>query len=912
MPVLRPAWTSRSSILARSIGWVIASLVVLLSARPGSGATLAETRDLFRTGQYEQCAEVSGAEIEKGSYSLEWRFLKLDSEMALGRYEDAAATMEEAKKVGSYNMKLLWKQRDVYRFNGKPEKANEVLSEIGARVERSSGTYRDLETMIVIGKFFLEIGADPKQIRVDVFKQLQQRSTQFVGSYVASAELALSKNDYALAAEDYQKALKVDPDNPEVLYGLARSFESSDAEKSEEFLTQALEINPNHADSLLLVAENHLLSERYETTKEVLERILKINPHEPRAWAIRSVLAHLASETEEEKAARDKALEHWSTNPEVDYLIGKYLAQKYRFAEAADAQRRALAMDADYLPAKMELANDLLRLGEVDAGWQLAEEVFDQDNYNVVAHNLSTLHDHMRKFRTLQRDGFVVRMDAEEAEIYGDRVLALLSEAKQVLCEKYDIELNETIAVEIFPKQQDFAIRTFGLPGGAGFLGVCFGKVITMNSPASQGGNPTNWEAVLWHEFCHVVTLTKTNNKMPRWLSEGISVYEEGLRDPSWGQAISPAYREMILGEDLTPVSQLSAAFRRPKSSQHLMFAYYESAIVVDYIVEQFGIEALRNILTDLGKGLQINDAIARHAAPLDGLDAKFEEHIRMLATSFGGGASFDKEGLPPLTASADWKEWLAENPDNFFGLQQYAAALLREENWEGAKEPVEQLLAFAPTYAAEGSGLSMKAQIHQKLGETEQELEVLNQLAQLRSDALEVYRRLAELHTERSQWEAVATDAERILAVNPLTPEPHRLLALAGEKLNDPHLAIEGLQTLSRMDPYDPADVHFRVARLMQETGQTDDAKIHVLRALEEAPRYRDAHKLLLALVKPPQIEKPTPEIDNAMIWEAAQPALPPFEKASPNPSPTPDDNTPSATSETNPGTPLPSDESE
>ena len=59
--------------------------------------------------------------------------------------------------------------------------------------------------------------------------------------------------------------------------------------------------------------------------------------------------------------------------------------------------------------------------------------------------------------------------------------------------------------------------------------------MITANSPASQGEHPANWEAVLWHEFCHVVTLSKTHNKMPRWLSEGISVYEEAQEDASWG-----------------------------------------------------------------------------------------------------------------------------------------------------------------------------------------------------------------------------------------------------------------------------------------------------------------------------------------------------------------------------------------
>lgn len=861
LPELRRRQRSRStisrSVLTQTLVGVIVCVGVLCGIRSTAAATLLETRELFRTGQYAECAELSGQEIEKGSYSLEWRFLKLESEMALGRYADAAVTLEEAKKVSSSNMKLMWIERDVRRFNGQSAKADEVLADIGARVERSSGTYRDLETMIVIGKFFLEIGADPKQIRIDVYKQLQKRAPSFVGSYLASAELALSKNDYALAAEDYLKALEADDDNPEVMYGLARSFESSDAEKAEAYLKQALEINPNHVPSLLLVAENHLLSESYDKTEEVLEQIFKVNPAEPLAWAMQAVLAHLANDHEKESYSRAKALSHWTDNPEVDYLIGKYLAQKYRFAEAAESQRKALAFDSDYLPAKMELANDLLRLGEVDTGWRLAEEVFDRDNYNVVAHNLSTLHEHMQKFRTLQSDGFVVRMDAKEAEIYGPRVLDLLREAKKVLCEKYDVELDETIAVEIFPKQQDFAIRTFGLPGGAGFLGVCFGNVITMNSPASRGDNPSNWEAVLWHEFCHVVTLTKTHNKMPRWLSEGISVYEEGLKNPAWGQSISPAYRQMILGDDLTPVSELSSAFRRPPSSQHLMFAYYESAVVVEFIVEQFGIESLRAILVDLGKGLQINDALARHAAPLDGLDAVFEKYIRERANKFASDASFESEELPPFTKSADWKEWIGEHPDNFLALQQYAMVLLREEQWEAAQEPVDKLLEFAPNYAGEGNALRMKAKIHQELGETEPEIEVLEQLADLSSDALDVYRRLAELHSAEKNWASVVTNAQRILAVNPLTPEPYQLLATAGERLDDREVALSGLQTLTLMDPYDPADIHYRVALMLKETGKLEEARKHVLFALEEAPRYRDAHKLLLSLADSP-VSKP------------------------------------------------------
>ena len=132
----------------------------------------------------------------------------------------------------------------------------------------------------------------------------------------------------------------------------------------------------------------------------------------------------------------------------------------------------------------------------------------------------------MAKFQTLTNRDFIVRMSAKEAPIYGEKVLALLDRAKSNVCAKYGIELEKPTTVEIFPDQKDFGVRTFGMPGNPGYLGVCFGPVITANSPAAQAGHPANWQAVLWHEFCHVVTLQMTKNKMPRWLSEGISVYE--------------------------------------------------------------------------------------------------------------------------------------------------------------------------------------------------------------------------------------------------------------------------------------------------------------------------------------------------------------------------------------------------
>ena len=55
----------------------------------------------------------------------------------------------------------------------------------------------------------------------------------------------------------------------------------------------------------------------------------------------------------------------------------------------------------------------------------------------------------------------------------------MLSAHSKVLLDTWrvDVTLDGPVTVEIFPRQKDFAIRTFGLPGGAGFLGVCFGHI---------------------------------------------------------------------------------------------------------------------------------------------------------------------------------------------------------------------------------------------------------------------------------------------------------------------------------------------------------------------------------------------------------------------------------------------------
>ena len=780
--------------------------------------------------------------------SEDWPLLRAEAMAAVGRYADAKAVIAEglARSPNSIRLRLLgW---EVWRQVGDLEGAAQLRQEMDQLGGLRQRMYRTAADRVALGRIALLVGADPKQVLEVFYDPVKKAEPGFREMWLASGELALAKNDFALAGRVFADAVKRFPNDPEMRFGLARAFAPSDPETTREALAKALELNARHTGALLLLADLNIDAEAYAAAEGVLAEALKVNPRLAEAHAYRAVLAELRADEKGAKAARAAALKSWPTNPAVPHLIGRKLAQKYRFAEGAALQREALKFDPLHLPAKAQLAQDLLRLGLDAEGWRLAEEVQKADPYDVVAFNLVELHDAMANFRTLTSEHFTVRMDPREADIYGADVLALLERAHSTLVKKYGVTLRERTVVEIFPDQKDFAIRTFGLPGGAGYLGVCFGRVITANSPASRPNSPANWEAVLWHEFAHVVTLTLTRNRMPRWLSEGISVHEERQARGSWGEKMQPRYRAMMLGKDLVPVSQLSGAFLNPKTPLHLGFAYYESSLVVEWLTQRWGMEKLKRVLADLAAGVEVNAALAAHFAPIGRLDAEFAAHARALAAGTGPRLDWTAPAPGDFASAARVGEFIATHPDNFAALSERAKQLLLEKKWEAAKVPLRRLIELYPEQHDADSSYALLARAHRELGETDEELAMLAKVMTLSSDAQDACARLMELAAARKDWRGVVARAGQFTAINPLSPLPHRAEAEAREALGEKPAAIAAYRALLALDPADPAEIHYRLARLLHATGDAD-AKRHVLQSLEEAPRFRAALALLLEI---------------------------------------------------------------
>lgn len=819
-------------------------------------------RDYY-TGNYTGAEEYAERAIKAGINDPDVATALIKTELAQGKYQEAAATATKAAGSfeGYFPVQVL--AIEALLAGGKEAEAKLVLDQLNTLAKNTNPKALNSIELVALGKAALLLGGEPKMVLTQFFQKARKLDPENIEAHLAAAELAIRKADYALAAKILGEArTKIGP-FPDILHQLARAFSPSDRAKAEELLELAYERNPNHVPSMILQAEHLIDAEEYALARLKLDEAFEINPNHPQGWAYLAAIAHLRDETEAAAEARERALVPWSKNPEVDFWIGTKVSQKRRFDEGSEYLRKALAFDPDHQDAKTALGQNLLRLGDEEEGWKLIKEVREKDQYDVETYNLMLLHDELEKFELIQGEHFAVRMTPDEAAIYGPRVMSLLEKAGQELCPKYGYTPENKVVVDFFPDQQDFAIRTLGIPGGLGIVGACFGNVIAMNSPGGAGAMGTNWESTLWHEFCHTVTLGATRSRIPRWLTEGISVYEERRRDPACGSKMTPEFRRRILEEDgLIPIDHLSSALLAFNEPGTISFAYYQSSLLIEYILETFGESALREILADLRKNAVAEKSLERRLTSLDKLESGFKK--------------FAVERAGKVAPRADWEvpdedsslhrdpegitAYLKEHPNNIWALSATCAYLSSEREWQSVIAPAEKLIEIFPGFIGFGNGYTALARAQRNLNDTEGERKTLRELTRRDSDALDALLRLIELDLEAKDWPAVEESSRRLLALNPLLRPPHRALGIAAQEQKKNSEAIAAFNSLLRLDPVNPADVHFRLARLHSED-DPKKAKRHLLMALEEAPRFRAAHTLLLELVEAPTgPEKPAP----------------------------------------------------
>ncbi len=415
---------------------------------------------------------------------------------------------------------------------------------------------------------------------------------------------------------------------------------------------------------------------------------------------------------------------------------------------------------------------------------------------------------------------------------------------------RYGFNPQGPILVEVFPEHDDFAVRTLGLPGLLGALGACFGRVVTLDSPRARPPGTFNWQATLWHEMAHVFTMQLSGYRVPRWLTEGISVYEEGLRRPEWARDSELAFAKAWADGKVLTLAELNAGFTRPDTIE---LAYFQASLVVALIAKQHGHAALAAMLRAFADGAD-TDAAFRRAT--NGGTAEWQRAVdAMLTERYAalGKALQAPDGLemPPGGDVAAIRALAAKHggsyPVQMAAGQALAAAGARAD----AIAAFERAAALVPSAVGAWSPRAQMAALSERAGDFPRALRELTSLVADDHTNIDAARRLVPLARRLGDQAALALAYDRIVTLDPFDAATHSAYGGLARATRNLPLAVREFRAAVAAGPVDPVPAQCDLAEALLESGERAEAKQAVLAALEAAPTYERAQQLLLRIVE-------------------------------------------------------------
>lgn len=677
---------------------------------------------------------------------------------------------------------------------------------------------------------------------------------QQIGS-VARADIQTERGDVFFqrqqpgdAVINYKQALEIDPAWVPAMLGLARALADEAPDQAEAAMSAAEKLAPNHPDLWLLAAELQVDHEDRESAATSLDKLAAARPGTVDEAALRALLAYAKGD----QAAVDAALARIAAIDPRSALgyrrLGEQAARDYRFEDASKFAKQATALDADDPYAHFDLGLYLMRTGD-EAGARVAlERSWTLDKSGRVTKNLLDVLDHIDAFETVTSGDLVLKFAKNEAAVLKTYAVPLAEEAMKQFASTYAFTPQGPIVIEVFPVHDDFAVRTMGLPGLVGALGACFGHVVAMDSPSARDPGEFSWQATLWHELAHVFTLQSSKYRVPRWLTEGISVFEEHRRQAAWGREDAMAFAAALNQGKTFGVKKLPDAFKHPES---LSLAYFEASLLVEHLVEINGDQGLRTLLAAYADGANDNDAFARaFGLSVDAVETSFktfvDQHYGALSRAMADPPTkVGPDDLPALRQRA------AQATGNYMSQYALGLALIKAGDGTGARAALERAAELAPPASGLASPRALLAQMDQQAGDTARARRELRELLAYDHADVMAARRLLALAGDAPEAADDRDYALRLIAdLDPFDAAVHVQLGRRLFTTGRYAPALIEFRASLALGPPNLAESYTDLAETLFKLGRKEEAKRQVMLALEQAPTYARAQDLLLAIL--------------------------------------------------------------
>lgn len=684
---------------------------------------------------------------------------------------------------------------------------------------------------VAAGRALLLLGeGDPQLVRdaLAAFDAATAADPESVDGALRAADLFLDRYNAPDARAGYQAVLALRPGDPRALVGLARVAAFERQGDPMALARQALEGNPRSVAAHLLLARLYLEAERYDSSRVAAEAAVRADSSSLEAWAAVGALAWLRNDT---TAWRDAERAATALNPRPAAFhasVAEAAARHRRYEEAVALARIAVGHDSLSVAALGALGNNLLRTGAMAEGRAMLERAFALDPFHLWHKNTLDLLDALAEFRTVERGRFQVVAPERDAEFLATLLVPLLEEGYDSLVSRYSYRPPTPIRVELYDRHADFSVRTIGLTG-LGALGVAFGTVLVLDAPQARPGGEFNLGSTAWHELAHTFTLGRSAHRVPRWVSEGLSVLEERRARVGWGAHVSVGFVQALAAGDLLPIAALNDGFVRPDRPERIGLSYYQASLVMEFLEREHGIEGIRAMLQGYADG-QDTGTVLREVTGVtpDALQRRFDA---WLAERFAR----------PLQA-------IAAGDSSVFGNQlSTAVAALEAGDTTGALRLLRAARDRFPEHAGEAGPRLPLAVALWRRGDRQAALEELAAVTAADETALEANRLEATWRLAVGDSAGAHGALARATWIAPNQGELWQGRAEVAAALGLHADAVLARRAVVALWPSDPVAARTDLAEALLRSGDAAAARRELLAVLEQAPGYERAQGLFL-----------------------------------------------------------------
>jgi tetratricopeptide (TPR) repeat protein len=836
---------------SRVLPGVLAALLILSCASLASAQAVDAVRALARVGKYEEAESAARkAAAAPGGAAMQVTL----GEVLLDRGKIAAAESAFVRGVSDHAPDSLMAMADLARLHfdrGERERAMKEFDRFIDIYNNNAGALTSTE-MTAVGIACSYLGLDSPALFKDALKAYD-RAIMLDGANIdaklAVGELFLEKYNSADAQTAFEEVLSSSPADPRALLDEAkrRAFDSQGGVDS--LLNRALEINPNYVEARAQKAQLLLEIEEYALAQKEAERALAVNPSSPDALAVLAAARYVTGDTKGYEEVRQRALALNPANAEFFVNMSAAASRIRLYAVAASFALQGVAADPKSWEAHGLLGMNMLRLGKIKEGRQSLEASFTGDPYNIWIKNTLDLLDTFGNYDETTEGKFTTMIEKSESGLFSIYLRDLLDRAYATFQQRYQFTPTPPIRIEVYKSHTDFSVRTVGL-GGLGALGVSFGTTLAFDSPAAKDAGPFNWGSTVWHELAHTFTLGLTDQHVPRWLSEGLSVYEEHHARPGWGSNVTVEFLDAFAAGKLVPVSRMNDGFMRPAYPEQVILSYHQASVACDFIARDYGEKALLQMLLEYKAG-RTTPEVFQKVLGMDpkAFDKKFDAYMH---ERYAGPLAALKDSLtagtetPPEALLAQ-----ANAMPRSYRIQMLAAiTLAKSGQTDTAITLLERAKALFPEYGGGDGPYAGLAQLYTLKGDSKRAADALSQYVLHNETDYAAHLELARLRTASGDTAGAADALDRALYIDPYDIAVHQQLATLFQRLGDKAKTVRERRAVVALAPADKSEAYYQLALAYHEANDDANARKALLRSLEEAPNYVRAQELLLQIV--------------------------------------------------------------